>query len=180
MYIGLIAKRYASALLEFASLQGQADLVYDQARELIKYFQTNPKIKAEIASPVISSKIKSGIILGGVKGVCSAFERFIAMVINHKREEHLLFMLSSFTQLYEKENGIANVTLTVAAPVGEEIVGGVGEIVRKNIGCKSVQMESRVDERLIGGFTLRIADRQMDASVTRELADLKRILMGKL
>ena len=89
-------------------------------------------------------------------------------------------MLSSFTQLYEKENGIANVTLTVAAPVGEEIVGGVGEIVRKNIGCKSVQMESRVDERLIGGFTLRIADRQMDASVARELADLKRILLGKL
>ncbi len=180
MYIGLIAKRYASALLEFASGQGQADLVYNQARELIRYFQTNPKIKAEIASPVISSKIKKGILLGGVKDICSTFERFIVMVINHGREEHLLFMLSSYTQLYEKENGIANVTLTVAAPVGDEIVGGVGEIVRKNIGSKSVQMESRVDERLIGGFTLRIADRQMDASVARELADLKRILLGKL
>ena len=58
MYTGLIAKRYAGALLEFACPNGEADTVYTQARELVKFFSSDKHIKAEMASPVIPAKMK--------------------------------------------------------------------------------------------------------------------------
>mgnify|MGYP002512288859 CR=1 FL=1 len=57
MYTGLIAKRYAGALLEFACSNGEAETVYAQARELVKYFSSDKHIKAEMA--------KSGKVVAG-------------------------------------------------------------------------------------------------------------------
>jgi F-type H+-transporting ATPase subunit delta len=101
-------------------------------------------------------------------------------VVKQGREQFLLFMLHSFIQLYQQKNGIADVLLTTAAPIGKSIEKEIGELVRKNADCRSVQVETNVDERLIGGFVLRIADRQMDSSVATQLAQLERTLLGAL
>lgn len=180
MYTGLIAQRYAGALLEFACSNGEAEKAYAQAQELVKYFSSDKHIKAEIASPVIPSRMKQELICRGVNGICRSLEGFIALVIKQGREQFLLFMLHSFIQLYQQRNGIADVLLTTAAPIGKSIEGKVGELVRKNVDCRSVQVETAVDERLIGGFVLRIADRQMDSSVATQLAELERTLLGAL
>ena len=180
MYTGLIAKRYAGALLEFACSNGEAEKAYAQAQELVKYFSSDKHIKAEIASPVIPSRMKQELICRGVNGICRSLEGFVALVIKQGREQFLLFMLHSFIQLYQQRNGIADVLLTTAAPIGKSIEGEVGELVRKNVDCKRVQVETAVDERLSGGFVLRIADRQMDSSVATQLAELERTLLGAL
>lgn len=180
MYTGLIAKRYAGALLEFACSNGEAETVYAQARELVKYFSSDKHIKAEMASPVIPAKMKQEIICRGVAGMCNSLEKFVALVVKQGREQFLLFMLHSFIQLYQQKNGIADVLLTTAAPIGKSIEKEIGELVRGNVDCKDVQVETNVDERLIGGFVLRIADRQMDSSVATQLAQLERTLLGAL
>ena len=180
MYTGLIAKRYAGALLEFACSNGEAEKVYAQAQELVKHFSSDKHIKAEIASPVIPSRMKQEIICRGVNGICRSMEDFIALVIKQGREQFLFFMLHSFIQLYQQRNGIADVLLTTAAPIGKSIEGEVGELVRKNVDCRRVQVQTAVDERLIGGFVLRIADRQMDSSVATQLVELERTLLGAL
>ena len=180
MYTGLIAKRYAGALLEFACSNGEAEKVYAQAQELVKRFSSDKHIKAEIASPVIPSRMKQEIICRGVDGICRSMADFIALVIKQGREQFLFFMLHSFIRLYQQRNGIADVLLTTAAPIGKSIEGEVGELVRRNVDCRSVQVQTAVDERLIGGFVLRIADRQMDSSVATQLAELERTLLGAL
>ncbi len=180
MYTGLIAKRYAGALLEFACSNGEAEKVYAQAQELVKYFSSDKHIKAEISSPVIPSRIKQEILCRGVDGMCSSLQKFISLVLKQGREQFLLFMLHSFLQLYRQRNGIANVVLTTAAPIGKSIEGEIGELVRKNANCSSVQVQTAVDERLIGGFVLRIEDRQMDSSVATQLAEIERTLLGAL
>ena len=137
MYTGLIAKRYAGALLEFACSNGEAEKVYAQAGELVKHFSSDKHIKAEIASPVIPSRMKQELICRGVNGICRSLEGLVALVIKQGREQFLLFMLHSFIQLYQQRNGIADVLLTTAAPIGKSIEGEVGELVRKNVARTS-------------------------------------------
>ncbi len=181
MYTGLIAKRYAKALFDFALSKGEDKLVYAQVLELIEYFLSNTAVKGQIASPVVARQIKRTIVFAGVKsGVCSSLEKFVDLVMQQGREEFLLFMLHSYTSLYKEHYKIAQVDLTVAAPVVEDVEKRIAKMVQKNIGCGSVQLRTRTDESIIGGFVLRIDDMQLDASVATQLGKLKEILLGRL
>lgn len=181
MYTGLIARRYAQALLDFASSKGEEDAVYSQVRELVEHFAANPSQKKELASPVLTQRIKLSLLHNGIKGeVCSSLQGFFQLVARHGREKFLIFMLQSFIGLYERVHGITSVMLTTAAPLGDEIEGKVSSLVQKRTGCGKVRIESGVDESLIGGFVLRIDDMQMDASVATQLKELRSMLAGKL
>lgn len=181
MYTGLIAKRYAKALFDFALSKGEDKLVYAQVLELIEYFAHNASAKEQIASPVVAAQIKKAFVFAGVKDeVCSSLQRFVDLVMQQGREEFLVFMLHSYTSLYKEHYRIAQVEITVAAPLGEGVEEGIANLVQKNTECSSVQLRTRTDESIIGGFVLRIDDMQMDASVASQLGKLKNILLGKL
>ena len=181
MYTGLIAKRYAKALFDFALSNGEDKQVYAQVVELIEYFSSNAAVKEQTASPVIPGQMKKALVMAGLKDrVCRSLERFVDLVMQHGREEFLVFMLHSYTSLYKEHYKIAQVDLTVAAPLGEGVEKGIAQLVQKNTACNSVQVRTRTDESIIGGFVLRIDDMQMDASVAAQLGKLKNVLLGKL
>lgn len=181
MYTGLIAKRYAEALFRFAVSNGEAEAVYTQVNGIAGRIMDSPELKAALASPILSGEAKMSAVLAAAGGdVCRSLEDFISLVLRHGREHYLIYMLHSFLGLYEGQNGIARVSLVTAAPVGKDIEEEVSELVRKRTACSSVRLEKEVDERLIGGFVLRVADKQMDASVAARLEKLRGILSGKL
>ena len=181
MYTGLIAKRYAKALFDFALSKGEDKQVYAQVQELIEYFSSNTAVKGQIASPVVAGRIKKALVLAGVKGgVCNSLQRFVDFVMQQGREEFLVFMLHSYISLYKEYYRIAQVELTVAAPLGEGVEEGIANMVQKNTECSSVQLKTRTDDSIIGGFVLRIDDMQLDASVSTQLGKLKEILLGRL
>ena len=43
---------------------------------------------------------------------------------------------------------------------------------------RTVELEEKVDEKLIGGYILRVGDRQIDASLKSRLNELKLELLG--
>ena len=45
---------------------------------------------------------------------------------------------------------------------------------------KKVTIENKVDESIVGGFTLRVGDLQYDASVANKLSELKREFTNSL
>lgn len=181
MYTGLIAKRYAEALFRFAVSNGEAEAVYTQVNGIAGHLMDSPELKAAVDSPVLSVEAKRSAVLGAAgDGVCRSLEDFISLVLRHGREHYLIYMFHSFLGIYEERNGIARVSLVTAAPVGEEIEEGIRDMVMKRTACSSVRLEKEVDERLIGGFVLRVADKQMDASVAARLEKLRGILSGKL
>ena len=181
MYTGLIAKRYAKALFDFALSNGEDKLVYAQVRELIGYFASNASLKMQLASPVTGAQFKKNIVVAGVKGgVCSSLDKFTDLVIGQGREEFLVFMLHSYTSLYREYYKIAEVELTVATWLGAGVEQGIASMVQKSTECSSVNVSTRTDESIIGGFVLRIDDMQLDASVASQLGKLKSTLLGKL
>lgn len=43
---------------------------------------------------------------------------------------------------------------------------------------KTVELEEKVDDKLIGGYILRVGDRQLDYSIKKQLNDLKLTLLN--
>src|SRR5665647_3796784 len=100
---GLIAARYATALLEYANKDGSIDRVYTEAKAVSKsYFQFND-LRTVLTNPVLAKAEKRKIILMAAGGKTSShFERFIDMLMENNREEHLLDIMLKYIDLYRK------------------------------------------------------------------------------
>jgi len=48
---------------------------------------------------------------------------------------------------------------------------------KKAYNYSEIKLEEKVDEQLIGGLLLRIGDRQMDATIRRQLNDIEKELV---
>ena len=77
-----------------------------------------------------------------------------------------------FLELYKIDQGIESANLTTAVALDEDTRQKVLDFIKKQ-GVSQVDLTEQVDESLIGGAILRIGHKQLDASVVRQIRDLK-------
>ena len=61
----------------------------------------------------------------------------------------------------------------------EQEVNAIIDIVKKRLGAMTLEIEQVIDPSLIGGFTVKINGLVLDASVKRELNELRLQLQKK-
>ncbi|WP_295938557.1 ATP synthase F1 subunit delta [uncultured Alistipes sp.] len=176
MYTGLIANRYATALLEFAAENDEERRTYDEVRQLIGAYEKNRTIRSLLFSPVLPPKVKRNVIRKLFpEQMCQSLDKFVKLVIKHRRERYLYFMLYSFTGIYKRKHRIFDATLTTAAPVGNEIAERIAAVARKRTQGE-VNIHMQTQPSLIGGFVFRLDYVLIDASLSSQLARVKREL----
>lgn len=175
MYTGLIAKRYATALADFATSNDEEPLVRDEVERLTVVYRNDRTMRDVLFSPVVSIASKKAFLwqmLGGT--VSRSLSGFISLVLRHRREKHLYFILYSYQTLYKERHKMLDATLTTAAPVMYETVERIAGIVQKNAPGYDVCLHRKTDPELIGGFVFRLDDLLVDASLSRQLKSLHR------
>jgi len=101
MDIGTISSRYAKALFSLAKEKGQEKRVYDDMKMLADSFSLEPELRVALGNPIIPAEEKRKLLTaaGGIE-VSDLYERFIRLVLGHKRENLLLFMAHIYIHLY--------------------------------------------------------------------------------
>lgn len=174
MYTGLIARRYATALADFAEQEGQDRQVYEEVLHWNACYNKDGSIKEYLTSPILSKEAKLVLFKKWMGGKISlSMERFFLLVLNHQREKFLHFIFNSYERIFKERHGIVDVTLTTASPIEEETALKIARLACKDDDKVEVQLHQQVDESLIGGFTFRVDDRLIDASLSRQLAQLR-------
>ena len=91
-------------------------------------------------------------------------------------------ILDAFDELYRQLKGIEIVQLTTAVPASEEIrqqiVQQLGRMDRYQ--GKNIQLKEKVDGSLLGGFVLQMGDDLFDASIIRDLKDIRKQFVENL
>ena len=64
--------------------------------------------------------------------------------------------------------------LTVASEPSEQLLERLRKMTLATGEAKSVDIEVEIDPGIIGGFVYKVADRRLDASVRRQINDLKK------
>ena len=100
------------------------------------------------------------------------------MVFAHRREHYLEFMLHSLVRIVKERHAIVDVDLTTAAPLDEQTQARIAELAKQLTGSREAELNCRVDENLIGGFRLRMDDKQVDASIRTQLEEVRRAMVG--
>ena len=88
-------------------------------------------------------------------------------------------MVHSFMGLYNKANHIVKATLTTAIPVDKKTVEEVRTLLLTNKLTKSVEILTKVDPTIVGGFVLKYGDMLLDNSVERKLQLIKKQIQDK-
>ena len=167
---GLIAKRYGAALEQYAAECSQQSECYRDARALLAVM---PTLRDYLRAPGPAAD-KMSILEKAIPGACPAFYRFLQVVTAHRREYRLTTILQAYIALYKKSRGIVSARLTVASPPSRELLNKLEALTMERTGAKSVEIDVDVNPAIIGGFIYKVEDRRTDASVLRQINDLKK------
>ena len=170
-----LAERYAKSLIDLSVELNQLDPVHDDIMLLHSIGTQSREFVLMLKSPVISADKKIKIINAVTKDKISKLtQTFIKLLSSKNRESVLPEIITSFIEQYNKIKGIHKVKLTTATAITEEIKNSFIRKIESDASIKNIELETCVNEKLIGGFVLEMAGRLIDASILRDLNDVKK------
>ncbi|MEP6712215.1 MAG: ATP synthase F1 subunit delta [Ferruginibacter sp.] len=174
-----LAGRYAKSLLDLSVEQNQLESVYTDMRFLQSICKSNPDFVAILRSPVITADKKEKIIEAITnERVSNVTALFIRLLIRKARENNLPEIVKAFIEQYNKLNNIYQVKITTASPISEELQLAIVNKVKAESAIENIELETAINDELIGGFKLEMGDLLVDASIIRDLNDVKKQFMS--
>lgn len=170
-----IAVRYAKALLDIAQEQQKIDEVAADMNYLKKVNTETVDFQILLKSPVVNSQKKIEIfkLLFGSFNTVSLL--FIELITKNRREGLLTEIADAFEIQLNELRGIIPVKIISAAKLDESLRIEIIRKIEANVkGTPKIVEE--VNPEIIGGFIIRIDDKQFDASILRQLNNLKQRL----
>lgn len=166
------ALRYAKASLNLAKEKGLQDKVNEDMILIRDTIAENHDLEVMLKSPVIKSEVKSKALDKIFsKKVNSITMGVINLLIENKRLNLLPLVAKEFIVIYDFLQGVEVAQVTTAVPLTkaleEKLLKRINESVDSEVTLKNV-----VDPSIIGGFVLRIGDKEYDSSVAYRLEDL--------
>jgi len=179
MNTGLIPVRYATALLDFANESNLQDSVYNEAKAVTQsYFQFS-ELRTVLDNPVLGKTEKRKIILLAAGGnVCTPFEKFLDLVLDNNRENHLLSIALKYIDLFRKQKNIHYGKLTTASTINAVTEKKLMAMVENTTGG-TIEMEKVIDPDIIGGFLFEVDFVRWDASISGQLRRIKKEYIEK-
>jgi F-type H+-transporting ATPase subunit delta len=170
-----LAGRYAKSLIDLAIEQNQLDLVYKDMQYLQAVCKSSPEFVTILRSPVISADKKLKILAAVTEArVGQLVILFNKLLVSKTREEYLPEIVAAFIEQYNHMKGIHTVKLTTATPISEALKQSIVEKIKAETSLQHIELETAVKESLIGGFVLEFNNNLVDASIERDLRDIKK------
>lgn len=166
------ARRYAEAAFELALRDDALDAWRDDlalAAELIG----DPRVADIVGSPARPITERRALVDRLLEGrVRPAARNLVRLLTERGRVELLPAVSNEYRRLLNRHRGIVPAIVTSAAPLTKDETDAVRERVQQMSGA-AVELTTQVDPSLIGGLTIRIGDRLLDASVRGRLERLR-------
>jgi F-type H+-transporting ATPase subunit delta len=170
-----LASRYAKSLIDIAQEQNALEAVKADMELVQTICASNQDLVLMLKSPIVKADKKAAvmhaILDGKVQPVTMAF---MSLLITKGREFYLPEIAETFSMQYKALKNIKSVQLTTAVAIDDELKNSIRDKVAASVQDGHIELNTHVDADLIGGFTLEIGDKLFDASIKRDLIDIKK------
>lgn len=174
MDVTIISQRYARALFGLAIEMKVLEDVKNDIDLIAKVTSENPQFRRLLMSPIISAGKKNSIIKGIFdKKINKLTFKFLQLVIRKERELYLKEITEAFEKMYNDHHNILKASVISAIPLDKENRKALLKILEEQTH-KTILLEEKTDESLIGGFVVKMDDRKYDASLRYKLDRLRK------
>lgn len=173
-----VADRYAKALIDLAQENNSLEATYTDMVAFEKVVDDNPMLEAILKNPIIPLDKKKGILREVFKGkLHRVTSSFLDIVINKGRSSILFAAAQQFAKQYNEIKGVVTAHVTSAVGLSGNAKQEIIDLVKKDFSANGVVLKEKVNADLIGGFILRVGDRQFDGSISHGLDKLRKELV---
>jgi F-type H+-transporting ATPase subunit delta len=176
---GKIAVRYAKALYTLAKEESLSDKIKQDLEYIRMIITESAEFKNLLENSAIKQSKKKELFELLFKDTVHVKTRhFLDLVLKNRRESYLTSIVRFYMAFYKKEKGIKPAILTTAVPLSEETKKSITGLITGKMNIL-IDLEEKTDEKIIGGFILKIDDQQIDASVSSRLGKIKKELLNR-
>ena len=169
-----VAARYAKSLLDLGKEMGTLDAVKTDMDLLSKTMADSRELRLLLRNPIVKHDKKLAILKAIFEGKVSDMTlRFFTILTEKNRESAIEGIGPEFLAQYNALKGIQSAEVTSATPLTAVARLEIRKLVTQQTGLTEVQLTEKVDPELIGGFVLRVGDKQIDDSVRTSLRKLR-------
>lgn len=176
---GLIPRRYAKALYKFAAEKNETARIYELSKALIEAFKENPDLQKVLGNPFVSDEDKKQLLLTAAGSPDDTFSAFVDLILTQKRVEYAREMMLAYRDIYRHENHISQAKITTANKLDETRMRKLRDLVSDAFKDSKLEFSEAIDPSLIGGFVIDVDSVRMDASLSKELEQLRQTLLKK-
>ena len=174
-----VASRYARSVFNLAIELKKVDKVYADMLLLDQVCKDNRGLVTLLKNPIVRYDFKLRVLHRVFeKHVDELTIRFFNLICRKNRSSILPSVSGVFVQLFHDYKGIVKADISSAVKLSAAIQKDFENIVAKATG-KKVELESTVDESLLGGYVLKVGDNQVDNSLKSKLNNLRRELKSR-
>ncbi|AZQ43202.1 ATP synthase F1 subunit delta [Nonlabens ponticola] len=173
MKLSRAASRYAKAILDLAVEKNEASAVNEDMKSVLVTVHKNKELRQFLQSPLIKSDQKRGALRQIFKDSNGITMGAFDLIVDNNRADILQDVAMKYNILFEEMNKREIATVTTAVEITPQLETKVLEKARTLAG-KEVTLEKKIDPSILGGFILRVGDKEINASVQATLGELKR------
>ncbi len=171
------ASRYAKSLLDLSTEQNALEEVFKDMVLFESIVDDNSELEAILKNPIIPLDKKSGILTNvfGTR-VHQLTNIFLQLLVNKGRAGILFDTARQFVKQYRVLKGIVLAEVSSAEVLTDANRAEIVSLVKRELKANEVILKETVNAGLIGGFVLKVEDKQFDASISSGLTKLKKEL----
>ncbi|MBP6810388.1 MAG: ATP synthase F1 subunit delta [Saprospiraceae bacterium] len=174
MSVTRIATRYAKSLMELAMEQGKLTQVSADIISLNEASR-NRDLYLMLKSPIINGDKKIAVMDAIFKGKFDDLTMaYIKLLINKGREAYIPEISAEFATQYKTLQKITSVTVITAAEMSDAVLADLKKkLLESEVTSDNLEILTKVNPNLIGGFVLEFDNKRYDASISHKLEELR-------
>ena len=126
-----------------------------------------------LKSPVVKTDKKQEVLTAVFgKNTTELTKQFLLLISSRNREALIGDIASAFVRQYKVIKKIVVTEITSAVKLADDQKKQILHLLN-TVESSSVEVVEKINPEIIGGFIVRVDDKQIDASISRRLDDLK-------
>jgi F-type H+-transporting ATPase subunit delta len=173
------ATRYAKALLHVALAESDAAQVERDLTTIAEAMASHEDLRRVLTSPGTPHSARMGVLqaVTARAGVQPPVAKLLAMLAERNRLELVPELRNVYRERLLAHRNIVRAAVTSAVALSPEKVQALAERLSRATG-KQVQLETTVDDSLVGGVVTRLGSVVYDGSVRTQLAKMRQQLVN--
>lgn len=178
MIPGVIARRYATALLELGSETNQLDALVDELQRTAQAFELSAELRTALADPLIPVQAKHEIIreVATLLTLGQVTKNALALLVDRRRIKALPAIAQELRTMADDKRGILRAEVLTAMPLPEEYFTQLQQQLERVTG-RRIALDRKLDPSLISGVVARVGDTVYDGSLIARLRKMKETML---
>lgn len=174
MSIQTVARRYANALADVVTKNGETEIVRTELNQFQQLMTESPQLAEVFRNPSVPYEQKSRVLetlIGRTKPVKTT-ANLLRVLLRNARLADIAAVYERFAAVLEERAGMVTAEVTTAQNLSAEQQAALQTRLQAVTG-KKVNLNFKIDPEIIGGVVTRIGSTVYDGSVKNQLEQLR-------